>query len=434
MIDKTPTNKTRATYAPGDQDPAFGTVGTLPGTDVILVVTEIMESSENKADQKFYLLDKELWKASSISRYEAKGRPDQSFNGGAPLEIPSLVDDLLTGHIYVHGMIFHPESGTITCVGDTVVRAESGHYHAPGAIRLTASGEMDVTFGKEGTAIYPTGQVSATSNNTYLAPFASPRRSQQPADQDVIFVARLLDFNTRQHSFYLVKIKPDGAADDQFGDDGNGLLLLDTDGDGDAWYDYGVDSLGNILLVGVTTSGSPTYGKMMRYTADGQPDPSFGSGGGVQIVDAGGEQSRILQMYLSDEGKSTLLLAVYEQGQDTEKMALIRRLANGEPDTTFNNGDALFIDVFYNNGSGSPHMEVDGEGRFIIRQHIPNTPARLTRLTPEGLLDGTFGSNGTIVYSDLLALHRTAVHRDVDLLARIHRDYDTKALIVRYLG
>src|SRR5512144_1643111 len=94
---------------------------------------------------------------------------------------------------------------------------------------------------------------------------------------------------TRHEASAIVRTAADGAADPLFGvagtapyptpDTAPGRLAIQADGK---------------ILVGTSTAGSPTM-RVLRYLADGTPDPAFGTGGLSPALDVDGDAHLVVQ-------------------------------------------------------------------------------------------------------------------------------------------
>ncbi len=428
-----------ASRAGGELDPYFVFSGPVP--------LAVFIDPNPDAGQRFYVAgqgnllrknidqgEQTVERKSWISRYNADGSLDTSFNGGR-LDIPSLlVGTAESAFIVIDGMIFDSD-GSITCLGDAIaISNDYGYYTSSAALRLTSTGELDQTFGStgNGTAIFDNRQqFEFTDPSTAINPrFATFRRSERKEAGGSFFMSRIPSFDDGPEYFsasYLVKITSDGLPDKGF--NGSGFLKVDSKTIGNNWSDYGVDDQGRLTAIGVTTSDGTVQGVVVRFTPDGTLDPTFGSGGRVIITDQG-VRHNLLQLNVSAEGKSTVLLTFPEQ--DDEKIALKRLAEDGTADITFNNGNQLVVDsvaVFTT-------MQVDREGRYLVAKSDNGGTLlpRLYRVTPKGSMDTGFGSNGSVEYSELKQLRLYAVQNGTDLLAAVFKPNAPTHSFARILG
>lgn len=418
-----------APRAAGALDPDFGFTGSVP--------LAVFPEPNLEANQRFYVVghgsltnERESW----ISRYDANGSLDTSFNGGR-LNIPSLlVQAGEYAFIVIDAMIFDAD-GSITCVGDAMANAYDGYYCSSAALRLTSTGELDTTFGStgNGTAIFGNREFfEFTDPSNEINPrFASFRRSQKTGG-GTLFLSRIPSERDRPASLsasYLVKITPDGSPDTGFHD--NGFLEVEPATVGTNWSDYGVDDKGRLTAIGETMSGGQLHGMAVRFTPDGTLDPTFGSGGRVMINDQG-VQHKVLQLDVSADGKSTVLVTFPEQG-DTQ-LALMRLAEDGTADSTFNNGTACVVDSMA--GARWATLQVDSQGRSYVAKsgNGGELRPRLYRVALDGSMDTDFGSNGSVEYSDIKTLRLYAIQKRTDLLAAILESDAPNESFARILG
>ncbi len=427
-----------ASRAGGELDPYFFFSGPVP--------LAVFIDPNPDAGQRFYVVGegdlprknsdqggKTVERKSWISRYNADGSLDTSFNGGR-LELPSLLVGIAeSAYIVIDGMIFDSD-GSITCVGDAIaISNDDGYYTSSAALRLTSTGELDQNFGSigNGTAIFENRQLFPFSDpSREINPrFATFRRSERKGAGSSFFLSRIPSYDERPEylsASYLVKITSGGLPDTGF--HGSGFLKLDSKTIGNNWTDYGVDDQGRLIAIGETTSDGTVQGVVVRFTPNGALDSTFGSGGRVIITGQGGRH-RLLQLNVSADGKSTVLLTFPEQGDD--KIALMRLADNGAADGTFNNGNPLVID----STAAFKTMQVDGEGRYLAaKSDNGNTQPRLYRVTPNGSIDTGFGSNGSVEYPELTVLRLYAVQNETDLLAAAFKLNTARESFARILG
>ena len=427
-----------ASRAGGELDPYFFFSGPVP--------LAVFIDPNPDAGQRFYVVGegdlprknsdqggKTVERKSWISRYNADGSLDTSFNGGR-LELPSLLVGIAeSAYIVIDGMIFDSD-GSITCVGDAIaISNDDGYYTSSAALRLTSTGELDQNFGSigNGTAIFENRQLFPFSDpSREINPrFATFRRSERKGAGSSFFLSRIPSYDERPEylsASYLVKITSGGLPDTGF--HGSGFLKLDSKTIGNNWTDYGVDDQGRLIAIGETTSDGTVQGVVVRFTPNGALDSTFGSGGRVIITGQGGRH-RLLQLNVSADGKSTVLLTFPEQGDD--KIALMRLADNGAADGTFNNGNPLVID----STAAFKTMQVDGEGRYLVaKSDNGNTQPRLYRVTPNGSIDTGFGSNGSVEYPELTVLRLYAVQNETDLLAAAFKLNTARESFARILG
>jgi uncharacterized delta-60 repeat protein len=136
---------------------------------------------------------------------------------------------------------------------------------------------------------------------------------------------------------------------------------------------------------------TPSYDELLRFNADGSLDPTFGTGGVVQLpTDA-----------------SAGVMAVASDGQiyvgtTVNSVATVYRFnPNGTPDTTYGVGGAVTVDI----GGASLTVEaltLTPDGKIVVAGTMgPAWTAEygVTRLNSNGTLDTTFNKTGLFSYT-----------------------------------
>ena len=154
------------------------------------------------------------------------------------------------------------------------------------------------------------------------------------------------------------------------------------------------DSSGNIYAVGLLTdSSNKERGYIAKYKPDGTRDSSF-NGSGFRSMNPASTANAVAMQ----NGK--VLIA----GQYNNKAVIARLNSDGTIDGTFGNSGSLEL------GSGTTDdvikdIAIDSSGRIIIVGTTvvggTNTNLAIARLTPNGQLDTTFGTNGVVTYDNM---------------------------------
>ena len=195
--------------------------------------------------------------------------------------------------------------------------------------------------------------------------------------------------------FVLVALTSVGQLDLTFGG-GDGVVPLDLGGEERA-FAMNVDPAGNILLVGSSGLASglhPTDIAVARFTPEGVPDATFGTGGGVTI-DAGALWDFGNDLASTPSGQPVVAGAAQADDGSSE-MVVAKFEADGDPDMTFD-GDGVRRWTIGGRSSAEA-VEIVGSGRILVAAttwQIPLTTSgfnfAITRLTPAGLTDTIFG-------------------------------------------
>ncbi|MBL8363185.1 MAG: hypothetical protein JNN18_22045 [Rubrivivax sp.] len=190
----------------------------------------------------------------------------------------------------------------------------------------------------------------------------------------------------------------DGGIDPSFGTGGKVITQVGTRGD--SARAAAVQPDGRIVVAGWTDStGIDANFLVLRYRADGTPDPTFADGG--RYVHAFGTGTdRAHAVAIQDDGRivvgGTTLKNTSTTGQD---FALVRLMPNGALDTSFGDGGQVITpmqaqsagDVVYALAlpvvAGEQRIvAVGGEGNFVA-----------ARYRASGALDTTFGTGGKVI-------------------------------------
>lgn len=147
---------------------------------------------------------------------------------------------------------------------------------------------------------------------------------------------------------------------------------------------------GKILAAGPIkkTSG---WIPVMRFLANGQPDLSFGSNGFATGLSFSGIYAACLQ----PDGK-ILLGGTVSNGPTSYDFLLIRLTAGGQPDMSFGNGGVVKTAFITSSNDKLRSIAVQPDGRIIALGNADEDMA-LARYLPDGSPDSTFGINGKVV-------------------------------------
>jgi uncharacterized delta-60 repeat protein len=333
---------------------------------------------------------------------------------------------------------------------------------------LAADGDLDPTFGIGGRVrevFPPIGRVADIGVDFLVQPdgrfvaTATPRRRLEPSDELTLALARFA---------------PDGSLDRTFGTDGRvqtdlgcteahaGPLVRDPDGrlvvaaqcddrltlvrftaggvldtqfgaggrvDTGATCFVSVEAFSRQpdgkLVLGVTCDApqGPREIAVFRFTENGSPDASFGTGGRRALSFTGNENERINALALEPDGK--IVVAGNGRFSDTGVMAVIRLLADGTHDSTFGDGGKTTIAVGM--GADGNALILQPDGKIVVGgdAFLDRTTQvfAVARLTAAGTLDPGFGDAGvaTTVFAtsdeDGASLGTLVLQRDGKIVA-----------------
>jgi len=181
-----------------------------------------------------------------------------------------------------------------------------------------------------------------------------------------------------------------GDLDPSFGDAGTVLTDFGS-GSNDYVNALVIQTDGKIVVAGSSDGAFA----LARYLPNGALDPSFGSNGTV-LTDFGfgsGSEDYPSALALQPDGK--IVVAGYSIAGGSHDFALARYLSNGTLDPSFS-GDGTVLTNF---GSGSTDLAyalvIQTDGKIVVAGSSDGAFA-LARYLPNGALDPSFGSNGTV--------------------------------------
>lgn len=302
-----------------------------------------------------------------------------------------------TGHDRFYGVTFDP-TGRFYAVG----AVSEGNVAATAdfetvVARFTAAGEFDTTFGQSGYArrnvavglggelargivVQPSGKIVVSATIEHVAPGADPR------DRDVA----------------LVRFNADGTRDTSFGVDG--VVTIDLSAGEAVGADYVADvawglsgySDGRLLLTGgqKRVGGTDTDFAVLRFSADGVRDASFGTNGLVTLdinhLDAEPRTATLLP----DGG---IVVSGHMDDGPVVKPVLFKLTASGQFDPTFATAGVFSPTVL---ASVTELYDVVPQGSSFVGTGYgrgnPNESldAISLRVSATGALDSTWGTAG----------------------------------------
>lgn len=260
----------------------------------------------------------------AVARLDAYGSLDPTFGTGGKVVIPfdlgwNKYDD-------VTGLLIQSD-GKIVVTGTV----EAGwHNRDFGAVRLTASGALDSSFGTGGKVVVPFDQAQV--------PHDECETSLLQPDGKILLAGSLHVGTGNDRSFALARLNVDGSLDSSFGTNGKADVYFDVIPDGaDDAYAVALDTSGRILVAGraQTSNSGDTAFAVARLTSSGYSDTTFGSLGKTVInIPAGQGPDRAVGIAPAANGKIVVAGETVVSGLDYD-FAVVRLLSNGSLDTAF---------------------------------------------------------------------------------------------------
>jgi uncharacterized delta-60 repeat protein len=358
-----------AAAAPGDLDPTFGGfAGSLSGR----VLTDL----GGETDEVFAVAiqpDGRIVATGSaqgnlpVVRYNTNGSLDPTFGAGGKVIMSS------TGGAGGSGVVLQPD-------GKIVVGGYAGDTFT--VFRYTTSGSLDSSFGSGGRA-KATFASGAASGATAVA--------LQP---DGKIVAAGITAIPGSVKVALARYKADGSLDKSF----NGVGTVTTAvGSG-----Y---SIGRALAIQpdgriVVAVDTPSAMAVVRYLVDGSLDAGFGAGGIALLTFP--ERARAFAIALQPDAKLIVAGVAETSPGPGSAFRILRLKPNGSLDTSFGTGGKVTTAFGGSSFSIALALALQPDGMIVAAgtARVFGTSAfGVARYQPNGTLDASFGSGGTVITS-----------------------------------
>jgi uncharacterized delta-60 repeat protein len=288
-------------------------------------------------------------------------------------------------------------------------------------MRLDSRGKLDPTFGSGGrVATNVTGQEYGSSFSHALA--------LQP-DGKIVVAGAATNYEVHHLTFAIARYNPDGSLDETFGTGGSTVTPIDYQsgsGADEEALDVAVQPDGKIVVVGVGGKFPTDFG-VMRYTAGGQLDPTFGDGG-IVLTDFGyADTAR--SVVIQPDGM-ILVAGTGETGSSFvyNDFALARYRPDGSLDPTFGQGGKLHTTFADQQAEEAHQLILQSDGKIVVAGPIGDGAGMcfagqicgyygfgLVRYNANGTLDTRFGDGGkTVTRFDLQTGGNYAIVRRPD--------------------
>jgi uncharacterized delta-60 repeat protein len=379
--------------APGDLDPSFGTAGVVVGNYPFETRIAI------QPDEKIILAATGGKTSVLITRFFRNGSVDSSF----------ATDGLdLSPQLARIGAVAVDSEGRILVSG---ARIQDATFSSSQTFvsRLTATGQMDATFGANGIVLIPGGGLGAA---------LAIQRDGKVVVGGVNLVARLL---------------VSGQFDTGFGT--NGVVALP---DVMEPQSIAIQSDDHVVVAGYFDSLGPTQDfQVIRMTPVGQVDTTFGGTGVVHV--AFGTAADVAFGAVVDFQDRIVVSGNYATASCPnvicdQGVALTRLLPNGTIDTQFGSGGKVesFLapsEFLYGYGVA---LQPDGKLLVAARELLlsGDIHADLMRYEADGIPDAQFGTNGRAVIS--LGVNSVGLY--FDLPVSLALDPNGTAIVSDYNG
>jgi uncharacterized delta-60 repeat protein len=314
--------------------------------------------------------------------------PDFGNNGIAVCQLSGRTN-------VAHDLVQQPDA-RILAAGMTYTNDGQLYYESL-VTRFLANGQLDNSFGQNGSVKLVTGNKNAAYAVKLQADgkilVAGNETIMIPQGSGVIIISKP----------FVARLNASGTLDNSFGNNGiHGLDVLNS------YLDRSVSSLvvlpdGRILIGGNIFTGSMHKMLLVCLKADGTYDAGFGNSGVLDYTLESGEDATLMDMALQEDGKVVLAgasgLANFIEPPNT-KIALLRINGNGMPDPGFGNQGIVLTQISVNTVNPldiATRIKVLPGGRLCIAGQAGANLA-MARYLPDGALDPGFGQNGFVVH------------------------------------
>ena len=305
--------------------------------------------------------------AAAVVRLTANGTPDPTFAQAGRLLIPA--PDLGSDYVESTGVVLDVEvlsDGAVLVAGLTLGSDATGAE--PRAFvtlrRITSAGAVDATFGEGGVATAPVDPAMLEPLDLVF---------QQRAGLDVAPNGRILLTRPTDGRMDVLAFTAEGRPDAAFGQGGTASVdpggALDPAGGNAVATDLVVQPDGRVVVVGRSNyqdiETQPNWDMaVVRLTADGRLDTTFGTGGRV-VLDAADGRDEANRVALDASGRIVVAGSIGRVGLG---WGLTRLSSSGEVDLAFTGGSSLLWQdlVGGNSGNVAQGLALRDDGKVVL--------------------------------------------------------------------
>ncbi len=271
-----------------------------------------------------------------IIRYKPNGNLDSSF-GLNGIVIKDLGDDE-----YANTMALQAD-GKILIAGS----ASNGNNQDFTVLRYDTNGTIDNTFGSSGKVMIP---MATGTEDIPISMLVQP-------DGKIVLGGFSFNTTTFINKISIARISATGVLDNTFGS--SGKILSSLNAAGDMVFSIALQSDGKILATGSSDRTTSDI-LLLRYTASGLPDNTFGTSG-VVYTGFGNKADQGISVAVQANGKIWVSGTTDSNATD---FALLRYNANGTLDNGFGNGGKVVTNISGDDNLNT--MRVQADGKIIL--------------------------------------------------------------------
>ena len=310
-----------------------------------------------------------------LARYLPNGSLDPTFGSGGLVvtHIPGL-----SGSDTAYDVALQSD-GRIVVVG---LKSEAQFEMI--AIRYLGDGALDPSFGVNGIA-----RPSLPGSNSALAVAIQT--------DGAILLGGMTRPSSAPQRMSVVRLQANGSLDGTFGSGGVASVDASGNGTGAIVFDMALQTDGRPVLTGfvVPNGGADAQIATVRFTTTGLPDGSFGTDGVVR-TNVGALDEVGIGVAVQPDGR--VVVGGYTGGANQEAL-VVRYTAGGTLDPSFGTGGMATLNLGVQNQARALIVQPDGK---IVTAGLHGTSLSdfmLARFTSTGVLDPTFGSAGIVITS-----------------------------------
>lgn len=344
---------------------------------------------------------------------------------GSDLE-PSIVALSKSGHDRLYGVTYGAD-GNLYAVGQVADGVEATTDFSFAVAKFTPEGKLDASFGKDGVA---------TKNVAVGGTVRENARGIVVQSTGKIVIAGAAEHDPKAEGLAaqdtdiaLVRFESDGTLDKSFGKDG--VVVLDLNSgiegkdmmgmpawqSGDSQWALALASDDRLIVhgsqraEGKTAEGEPRADAdwaLLRLTADGELDASFGDKGKVTLdIAEAGASPRGVSVLADDSVIATGYLSSTALGEDTQQPVIYKVDAKGAFDAKFATKDAWTAPGVWHDFAVKPPLRAEAYGAALQGDKLvtmgyglsPKEGATTTdwvsfRFTASGERDLSYGTDG----------------------------------------
>lgn len=257
--------------------------------------------------------------------------------------------------------------------------------------RFNNNGTPDNTFGTSGTVLTDFGNSRNIENSIFVQ------------TDDKIIASGYYLAPSNDETLQVARYNLDGSLDNTF--NGNGKLVGTFTQGVTRFYATSIQTDGKVLAAGSTFNGVNNAFVLVRYTINGIPDSTFALNG-AQITDINASASSSANsMSIQPNGKIVLA------GEAGNSLAVARYNTDGTLDASFNGSGHTVIDGASGAGYGSLALQSDGKIVIGSTDFVAGGEYEfaITRLNKDGMLDTSFNHTGIRITNLSLQANGTSI-------------------------